>query len=303
MIHEYAIDPGCVREPDYLLRVLAGMGCEHGRLLAEFPTGWAKRVLETSKRVAVPPMKQKALSRRLELIRRAIVDTGRNYDDDSAWYTNARQSRPPFRAVVSPETDGCPELISLGTDLGECERWAVERGCVVPRKAHDLAAVLAPLIRNAREVVFVDPHFSPDTDRWRRPLVEFLERARRAERCEFHLGSRATEDHFLEGLEHKLGPDLPANRPVLFVRWKRRQLGEALHARYVLTEFGGVRIDFGLDEGDSGETTDLELLDKQVWARRRADFSLGAATFEQVGKPARLTRLSNGTVLLETLQR
>jgi len=48
--------------------------------------------------------------------------------------------------------------------------------------------------------------------------------------------------------------------------------GETFHARYVLTERGGIRFDVGLDEGPVGETTDVTLLDTQLHITRWNDF-------------------------------
>jgi hypothetical protein len=286
--------------------VLAGLGGEHGRLVAEFPSGWSKRVLEAAKRVGVASLQQARLSRRLQLIRHAVVDMRRTYDDDSAWFTNATRCTPPFRGVVSPETEGCAELISLGADLDEDARWTVARERKVSRKANELAAVLEPLVCHAREVIFVDPNFSPDTAKWRKPLVELLRRAncgKRLGRCEFHLRAKTTDEYFVQALEDKLAPHLPEDSFVVFVRWKQRQGGEDLHPRYVLTEFGGARVDFGLDEGDQGEFTDVALLDRPTWEQRRADFSIGGVTFDPVGSPMKASRARDGGVKVEVLAR
>ncbi len=43
MISEYAIDPGCVKLVEELMRVLAGMGGEHGRVIAELNEAASRR--------------------------------------------------------------------------------------------------------------------------------------------------------------------------------------------------------------------------------------------------------------------
>jgi hypothetical protein len=300
MISEYAVDPACAKRVDELLRVLAGIGGEHGRLVAEYPGGWAKRVLEVAKRLGVAGVQHLRLSRRLDLIRHAVIETGRAYDDDSSWFTNASSCAPAFRAVISTETTGCAHLITVGSDLNEENRWAVSRGRAVPRKAMDIASAVAPILLHAREVVFVDPHFAPEGAKWRRPLVALLRAATRRgkvlTRCEFHLKAKSTDEFFADALEEQLGPELPAGSKLVFFRWKQRVGGEDFHRRFVLTENCGIGVDFGLDEGDTGEVTDMMLLDRSTWERRRADFSAGAGTFEAAGGPIELSRDASGMI-------
>ena len=306
MMSEYAVDPACVKQVDELLRVLAGVGGEHGRLVADFPGGWAKKVLETAKRIGVPGVRQTMLSRRLQLIRHAVIETGHQYDDTSAWFTNASTAAPAFRAVVSPEQTGCPHLIALGTELEESDHWSVERGRRVPRKAADLAAVALPLLRNAREVILVDPHFEPGAARFGRPLVAFLQAATRPgkklSRCEYHLKAKTTDESFQEKCAERVAPFLPAGTSITFFRWKQRAGGDDLHGRYVLTESGGLQFDVGLDEGTAGETTPVVLVPEKLWRDHRADFSAGGATFERGGDAIRVTKAADGTASVERLQ-
>jgi hypothetical protein len=66
------------------------------------------------------------------------------------------------------------------------------------------------------------------------------------------------------------------------VLWKQRPTGEKLHARYFLTERGGIRFDVGLDAGEPGETTDVSLLSDDLYRARWADFQEATAAFDKV---------------------
>lgn len=305
MIAEYAIDPACVKQPADLLRLLAGMGCEHGRVVVDYSLGgWAKELLATATRRNVPSMDRKRLARRLDLIRHSVLRSNRRYDDTEAWLTNASNCVPRFHAVVSPETTGCPEHISLGSDLEENPRWNVAREKVIPRRACDLAATLGPFVHPAREAIFVDPHFAPEAPRWRKALAALLAVAHRGTplvRCEFHLRGKTEDSYFRNALEQQVGPEMPNGSFVVFIRWKPRPGGESLHPRYVLTEFGGVRVEHGLDEGKPGEVTDVGILDQSTWRRRRADYSFGASTFEPAGQSFRVSRAVGGSVVVEAV--
>ena len=62
-------------------------------------------------------------------------------------------------------------------------------------------------------------------------------------------------------------------------RWERLPQGEGLHPRYILTERGGIRLDWGLDTGRQGETTDVSLLDATLWQKRWESFQLTSTVF------------------------
>jgi stress response protein SCP2 len=93
-----------------------------------------------------------------------------------------------------------------------------------------------------------------------------LRSGRRLERLEYHLSHSAgkpQKEHFERKCQSKIYALLPIGTQVTFFRWQQRDGGAVMHARYVLTELGGVRFDYGLDEGEDGETADVVLLDRQ----------------------------------------
>lgn len=61
--------------------------------------------------------------------------------------------------------------------------------------------------------------------------------------------------------------------------------GERFHARYILTDIGGCRIEKGLDEGqESGETTDIGLLDLPLYNQRWKEFQRESSVFDFGGE-------------------
>ena len=63
-----------------------------------------------------------------------------------------------------------------------------------------------------------------------------------------------------------LKPQLQPNTSVRLYRWTSwHSSSDFFHARYILTERGGVRIDWGLDSGKAGQKTDVTLLDDDMW--------------------------------------
>jgi hypothetical protein len=61
--------------------------------------------------------------------------------------------------------------------------------------------------------------------------------------------------------------------------WEQKPDGDKMHARYVMTERGGISIDGGLDLGDESETTDVGLMARSVYQQRWKDFQRNATTY------------------------
>lgn len=57
---------------------------------------------------------------------------------------------------------------------------------------------------------------------------------------------------------------LPSNWKLKVVHWDRLETGGTLHARYILTDIGGIDYNWGTDE-DPQEKTQVSLLDDSFW--------------------------------------
>ena len=66
---------------------------------------------------------------------------------------------------------------------------------------------------------------------------------------------------------------------LIFIRWEQIEGGETLHARYILTDIGGIRVERGLDEGEEGETTDISSLEGPLYAQRWRDFQRNTSAY------------------------
>ena len=87
---------------------------------------------------------------------------------------------------------------------------------------------------------------------------------------------------------------IPNGLTVTLYRWKRRDGGEEFHARYILSERGGIRFDEGLAEGRAGERSDVALMDLTLVQDRREALHRDALIFDLV-EPV-LEIASNGYV-------
>lgn len=227
---------------------------------------------------------------KLKTIDHKLLAAGRDYDSSKDWVPNAIASHTerPFRAIIStPEKQRGEILLDVETLSDSDKRWAVPRGNHIARSATELATAAQTLLRCSSEIVLVDQHFSCGP-RHGRPLTEFLKFAQTGStlrRMEYHLGSEktGTAKWFKDELDKQRSFfNLNSEARIVFVRWKPLKGGENMHARFVLTERGGLRYDYGLDEGDEGETTDVECLDPEVYNRRWEQYHPDSGAFELV---------------------
>src|SRR5262249_17455720 len=140
-----------------------------------------------------------------------------------------------------------------------------------------------------REVLFIDPHFSPKEPRYQHPLKEFLailhSNQSFPERIEVHTGEDLEVGFFKDECQKWLPRIIPERLKVRLVQWLQRDRGEKLHNRFILTDKGGVMFGVGLDDGDGadGETDDITLLDKETYWLRWKQYT-SEPVFDRVDK-------------------
>lgn len=102
-------------------------------------------------------------------------------------------------------------------------------------------------------------------------------------RIELHVSPKAGD---LQQLATKVKEDVlndfPAGSKLRILKWERKSVGDAMHPRYLLTERGGIRIDYGLAEGNLGETTDVQLLDVATYETRWKNYQETTSAFDLV---------------------
>jgi len=174
--------------------------------------------------------------------------------------------------------DGHPRVLTAAALDDAHPLWGMPRGVAIARRAADMAAAVAAMLRIAEVIVFVDPHFGPASPRHRRPLEAFL-RAMTDGRVvdgpgRLEVQTSADEDRtgtraFFEAeCQGRLPGCIPAGVRLRILRLEERLHGERLHNRYILTDVGGVLFGVGLDDGSEGDTDDVHLLDRGQYQKR-----------------------------------
>lgn len=299
LLAEYAIEPEAILTWERFRYITEKCGVQEGRLISDFPGDWCSVVRDSIRGIKdeevhlFPPVaRSKALNTLRGLKKNAVIDLGRTFDSARSWQDNALSSHEQieFKAIIAstPESAGMLDISLLDTSD---EAWKVPRELAVPRTAEDLSMAASYLLMMSNNAVFVDPYFSPEDRRCRKPLMAFLEHMLLPiTRLEFHLCRRnsGSAEHFLDMLQNKLLPDLrrlsdfPNSQSFFFIRWNELPTGdgEAVHPRYILTDKGGLRFEHGLSEAGDHETTDVSLLDNALYEQRLSQYRPDCECFE-----------------------
>lgn len=290
MIKEFAIDPCCFENVDRFLRIASDLGVENGRLLAKYPADWcsfarhhAKTLFDTR---FIAGRRHMQFLKRIEEF--CCVPTTRLYRKAEDWKVNALRENAlrTFDGIVAIAAEGDPPMVLDARDLcAASPGWKVSR-TTTARRDGELAERLRPLFRIGGNISFVDPHFDPEKDRWIESLRLLLAAAAKERgaklRAEWHLAQKNWWEYeqkkqgFRDLYLRRLQPTLPSGARLRIVVWRVRAEQDGWHARYVLTEKGGVSVDWGLDLGigmtDSQQKTDVRLLDTEFSRARYDEF-------------------------------
>ncbi|MCG3199133.1 MAG: hypothetical protein GHCLOJNM_03642 [bacterium] len=305
MIKEIAVDPEVLADWNGYRIVFQGCGVEKGRLIWRFPEDWPSKVVEridqARKTSQLQPVKAKTIIEDVrKSYRRKTVPSRRRYASEKSWLENAENEhqREPFSLIVCC---GNPQSLSgvLAADdiTEETDGWYVNTGKKVERTASNLADCARVLLSHSTRIIFVDPYFDPQEEKFLSSLRAFLSACPEAHgpKRKFELHSkvqakRNRDGQFNEesGLEWEkrclsLRRILLPNISLSIFRWRDYAQGEILegfHARYILTELGGIRFDWGLDEDPKRKKTDVQILNHDLYTERWRDFQEGSSPFD-----------------------
>ena len=303
MIYEFALEPALVatwgKQLEYRY-FYEKFGLGQPRIISQYPekVKWRQQVLE-----AASEIRDLEKSRIEELLKRLseemISREGYSYDGNIAWLENAEKEdqRCQFYAILALSNPTNHRRVLIGLELSQNDdpRWQLKDEEVVARNAGDMANIVAPMLTNCSEALFIDPHFRPDQSRYQRPLELFLKglmKDRRVHPMPTRIEVQTSDDYSAEHFKSKCGKCLPRIIPqgirILIKRWKQNEAGQRLHNRYILTDIGGVRFATGLDENrddPNGDTDEVSLLRRETYTNRWAQYAGPSPAFELAEEP------------------
>jgi hypothetical protein len=281
MFYEYALDPQLLNNWRDFRYFFENMGISKGRLISRYPKHWKRLVYESLNHCS--DMERKRIEEALIRSDGKLLRRHNQWDGNKDWLSNAEEehTRAPFHAIIARNNPHGNGSVLVGDNLDEQEsRWKMNVTCDIPRKAQEMAASVATLLQASREIIFIDPHFGPENVRYRRPLCGFLNaalqnRTIKLVRVEYHLEAKSTNEFFDKECK-KLADLLPVGIEIRFMRWRELPGSEKLHDRFILTERGGVQFSVGLDDGNQGEMTNVNILSDELcnstWNKYLSDF-------------------------------
>lgn len=302
MIHEYALEPEVVaswHDRGKFRFFIDQFGYGAGRVVGMYPskTNWRKHVWAALDAEFSPTDKDR--TRMVEIVKKLIASkvqrVGSEWNGALDWLTNAESEhlRKPFHAILARENPRNNETVMLEADILErgAAGWDAPHSTVVQRSAESMAECVAPMLRCATRILFVDPYFRANKQRFRKPLAAFLRQVSPQATTEIH-ASASYEDapsgeHFRNESECDLQRHsvIPDGRELKVYRWRNREGGEKMHNRYVLTDIGGVQFGTGLDEGEEGTTDTVSRLSAEPYEKLYQDYAGPGFSFDPDGEP------------------
>ncbi|RYZ43920.1 MAG: hypothetical protein EOO71_01375 [Myxococcaceae bacterium] len=311
MIYDFALEPELVatwHDPRVAYPVLCQVGLGHRRVACVFPaTAWTKLVMSAFQ-TSVPheeTAQWQSARKKIEILLRHLQDTGTRRNgrliDGETWLNAATREHGqfPFGGIIVRSSGVVNAHVVAVDRLGEQDfpAWTPPAAPVV-RQPKELATALAPLLRCAAQVRFVDPYFDADDASFFEPMkayllaaqqrrsvgdfqvqIHFAVRPEEVEQASRIQGRQMTESdvakHKLAACESRLGPLLQTGVIVRALAWGKGVAGVKMHNRYVLTEVGGIAVQTGLDQNARGmrQTDDLTVLSKEQHEARWSEFS------------------------------
>lgn len=310
MIFEYALDPKLV--VDWAIcgtgRYVGHIGMDHRRLLSDFPKGWKERTVgEFYERFAYDDSSvefqnaQPNFEAYLQLLTDHTVCRTAEIRSDADWFLAAieEHKKRPFHAIMSQKMAEGEQLDCVITpeaiDDVRNQKWYLPTIQSSRKSAAEIADVLAPLLKMARQVVLVDPYFDADKERFVASFAEIMRRVF----CNEQAITHSPQIALMTGVQQKHNPregeftpeqkkrvaddlrvkamkELPKHLPkgavVEFYCLQNPEMGDPLHNRFVLTDVGGVVVPYGLDDYGSGKAheakDDLQPMHKGIYEGR-----------------------------------
>ena len=270
LIHDYALEPELVAEcNEFLYRYLTQdkkFSWNTGCIMVQYPNNWwelVEKLVGDEKRLEVLLM---------WLHRTKVVRSDFVWNDTFTWLENAEQKNSPhsFHVILARDNPRDQSNVVRVADIKETAESKAQDNpppsVTVNRTAASMASCIEPLLRYAKRIHFIDPHFCPLQDRFKNPLCKFLKIIcyhSREVTLEYHTLANNTLcwKDFRQECEDELPHLIPKGFTLTVRRWKNRDGGERFHNRYILTDIGGVALGNSIAESPKGEDNIFRLSD------------------------------------------
>ena len=299
MFYEYAIEPRALGSSWATFRyIIEKFGFDQGRLISQFPKHWFREVYAATD--GVSPVQKKRIEEALNQARKnKVIRSGRPYNPAAGdWLYNAltEHRRLPFRGIIAKDNPGNDPSVLLADVLSDGEPlMTVSHDCAVRRDAASLSAAMKVILCFSSRIVFVDPFYDPFDGRYKntfRACLNIIRSQNPQAACEIHYRYHENKPNNCE-LEREavrlFEEVIPTGMKVAIFCWREKAGGEDFHARYLLTERGGIRVDAGFSAEGNHQTTDMQLMSYNLSQEKLKLFAREATCYELVEPIIRVT--------------
>ena len=157
----------------------------------------------------------------------------------------------------------------------------------VRRDATCIARAMAMMLTSVNSVLFVDAYYDPFNARYQNTLRECLKVVHAANPraiCEIHhleLSRSPPIDAIEREAKAKFSSVIPIGMMTIY-RWRQKNGGADFHARYLLTDRGGIRVDAGFSAEGADQKTDMSLMDFDLAQTKRSALSRDAQVYDLI---------------------
>jgi hypothetical protein len=313
MIFEYALDPKLVVRwaIEGAGRYVGQFGMDHRRLVSDFPTDWVGEVygafyehFDNDDGSLEFQNAQPELQSYVQWLSEFTVQRNAKCSKERDWLHEAvaEHNRHAFYAIMTVDGNGveCREVITPQVlDNLRDKRWYLPTIGTTKKSAEQLAAVMEPMLREAKYIVLVDPYFDASDVKYQTSFSALLRHAchNRSKERSFpeitvmtgieqkhkpHEGEFTREamarvaDDLRVKAQRELAKLLPVGKSLNFFCLKHPPAGDPLHNRYILTDIGGVIAPYGLAEYkpdmEHEAKDDLMLMSKGIYCERHHQY-------------------------------
>lgn len=305
MLFEYAVEPQAIGSSWQNFRYLIEkFGFDRGRLISRFPGKWEREVYAAA--AQMKPTERARLEIALNHAKQSkFLRSGRPYDPAiGSWSQNAiaQHAVAPFHAIIAEQNPAAHPQVVTVDEVDEqhplmvsAHTWEVER------LGTTLASALCPLLKSAKSVLFVDRFFDISRAQYQETLKACLAVIHASGgagvRCEIHFcdHDKRPPPEFIEREAHKwIRGVLPAGMSLTLFAWRERAGGADFHARYLLTDVGGMNVEAGFSAEGAHQKVQLGLLSLDLAQNRLNALVRTSAVYDLVGPVLEVK--SDGTV-------
>lgn len=292
MLFEYAVEPQAIGSSWQNFRYLIEkFGFDRGRLISRFPGKWEKQVIQAAKDAGVPDIRMASIIERLRSVKSAVVDRGRPYTHQQSWIDNAvaEHQRMPFHAIIAHQTLAGNGIVLSTADIDDQQPlMEASQDRAVLRESGAIAGALSAFLRSSSRIMFVDPFFDPYNARYKstlRACLAVVKADNPRAICEIHYryhDNKPANAELENAAANLFVGVIPEGLAISMFCWREKQGGADFHARYLLTDRGGVGIDAGFSAEGAHQATDMHLMSLALSEARLNAFARDATEFELV---------------------